>query len=209
MKAYTNDQVATGFVAHIETNEATFIPDASTVEIHIVAEVRDNQGRALAGNDDSSITFNVEYTAGSALKTGRQLMYSTAEDLGTDGRATIELSGWTTDDSAPIELGPVKVTVTAMYVGPTGNLEIGKVELSRGSTPTKIVSAIFSVGCLMDPEDDAGSVTDTSGYKDDMFVMKDNDDCEGPIENPRFGAGDEFIVKAIWRTNSRAWSMAS
>ena len=66
--------------------------------IHIFAEVRDDQGRALAGNDDSSITFTVEYAVGSALKSNAQVMYSDPEELDANGRASIELEGWTTDD---------------------------------------------------------------------------------------------------------------
>ena len=94
----------------------------------------------------------------------------------------------------PIEVGPVKVTVTAMYSGPTGNLDLGKVELSRGSAATDIVGGIFSVGCLVDPV--AGDAAATEEYDDDMFVMKDNENCMGPIMAPRFGEGEAFVVKA-------------
>ena len=194
VKAYEGGTVGAGFIANIATDEAIEIPTASTGEIHIFAEVRDDQGRALAGNDDSSITFTVEYAVGSALKSNAQLMYSDPEELDGDGRASIELEGWTTDDTDPIEVGPVKVTVTAMYSGPTGNLDLGKVELSRGSDATGIAGGIFSVGCLVDP--DAGANAATEGYDNDMFVMKDNENCIGPIMAPRFGEGGAFVVKA-------------
>ena len=193
LMAYTSGDVAVGFIAHIDSAEATAIPSNTAGEIHIFAEVRDNQGRALAGNDDSGITFTVEYAVGSALKSNAQLMYLDPEELDETGRASIELEGWTTDDTDPIEVGPVKVTVTAMYSGPTGNLELGKVELSRGSAATGIVGGIFSVGCLVDPV--AGAAA-TEGYDDDMFVMKDNENCMGPIMAPRFGEGGAFVVKA-------------
>ena len=163
-----------------------------TGSIYIFAEVRDEQGRILVGGDDveSTVTFNVEFAEGSDLKTGRVLTTSETEDVGADGRASIELDGWKT--GAADAVGPVKVTVTAMYIGPTGTLDLGKVVLSRIGEAETIVGSVFNRACLVD---DPGTVENVDQpYADDKLdVSDDNEDC---MMDFRYGTGQMFIVKA-------------
>ena len=169
---------------------------SDTVSIYIFAEVRDDQGRALVGGDDveSTVTFNVEFAAGSDLKTGRALTTSETEDVGTDGRADIELDGWKTGDGD--EVGPVKVTVTAMYTGPTGDLDLGKVVLSRAGEAETIVGSVFSRACLVDTDSiNDASETDADRYDDDKLDVTDEEN-KACMMDFRYGTDQMFIVKA-------------
>ena len=94
--------------------------------VEIIATIRDGNGRALVDGSedvDSSVTFTYEYTMGSSMKPSRILMASRTEDVNDMAMATIELDDWKST-------GAVRVTVSAMYSGPTGSLDLGEVVIS-------------------------------------------------------------------------------
>ena len=104
--------------------------------VFIIAEVRDDEGNPLSGgsNVDSGVTFSVMFHADSDLKNVARVEYSEPKDVNAMGRASIELTGWTTNADRS-KVGSVRVTVTATYSGPSGNLDLGKVELARSENP--------------------------------------------------------------------------
>ena len=122
-------------------------------KVFIIAEVRDDEGNPLAGGShvDSAVTFNVMFHADSDLKSVARVEYSEPQDVNTMGRASIELTGWITDED-PSEVGPVRVTVTATYTGPSGNLDLGKVELARVGDPATLTTDTYSCAPLGEGE---------------------------------------------------------
>ena len=159
--------------------------------VMITATIKDNNARLLRDGDediDSTVTFEYEYAMGSSLKPRRNLTDSQEVDVGSNGTAVLELDEWKSN-------GAISVTVTAMYSGPTGTLDLGEVTISRGGDPTMIVGAAFSVGCLVDKNLDASNApaSNSEDLADDTFVMKDNKAC---VMDARFGREQTFIVKA-------------
>ena len=168
------------------TNPSTTSP----LMLPITATIKDNNARLLRdGNEDidSTVTFSYEYAMGSSLKPRRLMTAEQEVDVDPMGQAMLELDDWKTT-------GAVSVTVSAMYSGPTGNLDLGEVTISRGGDPVMIVGAAFSVGCLKDQSVDNNDEPDpTADLGNDTFVMKDNKAC---VMDARFGKGQTFIVKA-------------
>ena len=117
------------------------IPSVANEDVFIVAEIRDNNGVLLKGGDDvdSAVTFTVVYTDGSDLKTVARTQYSEPVEVDETGRASIELTGWTVGN----DTGPVKVTVSASYTGPSGTLGFEDVVLSRVSDPTMLNTGTY------------------------------------------------------------------
>ena len=138
-----------------ETETTEVIPSASDEEVHIVAEIRDEEGNLIHGSgQDSSVSFQVTYDSGSELRSGRQYTYSIVEDVAS-GRASIQLNGWSVvTDDGPL-VGPVKVTVTASYTGPTaaGAFPLGTVKLSRFGPLAEVQASI----CFADDDDEEDS----------------------------------------------------
>ena len=150
----------------------------------VIATVMDGNGRALAdGIDDvdSTVTFSYEYTSGSDLKPSRRMVDSRTVDVENDGTAEIELDDWKTGEKA------VRLTVSAMYSGPTGDLDLGEVVLSRTGPADSIEASIYNFDCV-----DTGMNldTDAAGILDDTIDMK-ADDCAMDM---RFGVNQMFIV---------------
>ena len=96
------------------TDEATtVIPsapvDQMTERVYVLAEIRDNKGELLKGGSgvDSAVTFTAMYADGSDMKSSANVNYSRTEQVGPDGRASIELTGWTSHSDAS-KVGPSK-----------------------------------------------------------------------------------------------------
>ena len=161
----------------------------STTQLLAVAIIKDAKGQPLTDVGGSKakgrVTFTISYAAGSDLDSNPITPQTQGVDM--NGKAMVLLDNWEENGDA------AQATVTAMYTGPTGNLDLGNVMVTRGGDPTGLKAAIFSMGCLVDPEDDAGKDSDADGYADDKFVMKDNEDC---VMDARFGEGQAVVVKA-------------
>ena len=174
------------------------IPNAAATEnlnrVFIIAEVRDADGELLAGrsNVDAAVTFDVTFHADSDLKSVARTSYSDTKEVNTSGRAYIELTGWNTD-SDPNEVGPVNVIVTASYTGPSGDLDLGEVELARVGATTEMTVGTYV--CVALGDDDKMKTNDGCPNA----TLPDNDETvedTKPVEDMVFGQGEIIVVIA-------------
>ena len=187
------------FVVDLDTNGASVgitmadeamytIAEMGDSQATIVATIKDGNGLLLKDGDDdidSGVVFSYEYAMGSDLKARRTLTGTEDVDVENDGTASLVLDEWKSSDK------PVSVTVSAMYSGPTGSLDLGEITLSRSGAPKTVMAATFSMDCLVDNNDDTD---DPSGYIDDTFVKPaDDNECE---MDSRFGSKQVIVVKA-------------
>ena len=113
-------------IEETDTNTGTMSP----LRLMIAATIKDNNARLLRdGNEDidSTVTFSYEYAMGSSLKPRRVMTAEQEADVDAMGQAMLNLDDWKST-------GAVSVTVSAMYSGPTGNLDLGEVTISRAGT---------------------------------------------------------------------------
>ena len=140
------------------------------------ATIKDGNGQLLVdGVDDvdSYVTFTVTYAAGSDLKPRSQLVSSADVNVNASGVALLEIGDWNTGAD------PVKVTVSAIYTGPTGTLDLGEVVYQRAdATPTALEAGTFS--CIAD----AGNDEADDGCADDLE----------PVADTVFGREDVFVI---------------
>ena len=166
------------------------ISDEAVSQATIVATIKDGNGLLLKDGDDdidSGVVFSYEYAMGSDLKSRRSLTGTEDVDVENDGTASLVLDEWKSGDK------PVSVTVSAMYSGPTGSLDLGEITLSRSGTAKTVMAATFSMDCLVD-KDAATDTDDPTGYTDDTFVKPaDDNECE---MDSRFGSKQVIVVKA-------------
>ena len=164
------------------------ISDVDDSQATIVATIKDGNGLLLKDGDDdidSGVVFSYEYAMGSDLKSRRSLTGTEDVDVESDGTASFVLDEWKSG------VKPVSVTVSAMYSGPTGSLDLGEITLSRSGTAETVMAATFSMDCLVDNNDDTD---DPTGYTDDTFVKPaDDNECE---MDSRFGSKQVIVVKA-------------
>ena len=177
--------------AETQSNNASNIDGKEDAEITLTAQdaeatidvtVADAGGQPL----DGIVTFNI-------TSVGARISGTRTEDLSVEGTASYTVTQLPndTDDAFRVEVGVV--FSNDLHT----SFDMGKAIIKRTGDATTIVTGIFSIGCLVDPEDDSGEPDDAgTGYADDDFVMKDNKNCMGPMETPRFGADEEFVVKA-------------
>ena len=173
----------------------TEIPSNIAGTVYVIAEVRDGDGNLLKGgkNVDSAITFTVMYADGSDMKSSANVSYSRNEEVDGNGRASTQLAGWTTGDDA----GPVKVTVTASYTGPSGsNFDLGKVELARVGDPMTLTTGTYV--CVTLGDDDKMKSND--GCPNAVTANRDADppvegvDDTKPVSDMVFGQGEVIVV---------------
>ena len=164
------------------------ISNALDSQATIVVTIKDGNGLLLKDGDDdvdSGVVFSYEYAMGSDLKSRRSLTGTEDVDVENDGTASFVLDEWKSGDK------PVSVTVSAMYSGPTGSLDLGEITLFRSGTPKTVMAATFSMDCLVDNNVD---IDDPTGYADDTFVKPaDDNECE---MDSRFGRKQVVVVKA-------------
>ena len=122
------------------TNSATItatIDDANGVDLN-------GTGKAAGGQ----VTFTVTFAAGSDLEASTRSTYESDVIVAVDrNTAPITVSGWTTGTDA----GPVSVTVTADYTGPTGSLS-QEITLTRAGAPTSLAVATYNCDATEDPD---------------------------------------------------------
>ena len=167
-----------------ETRMYSIGDQVSDTTAMMIATVMDGNGRALAdGIDDvdSTVTFSYEYASGSDLKPSRRMVDSRTVDVENNGTAKIELDDWKTGEKA------VRLTVSAMYSGPTGDLDLGEVVLSRTGPADSIEAVIYNFDCV---DTGMNTTTEAAGILDDTIDMK-ADDCAMDM---RFGVNQMFIV---------------
>ena len=179
------------------------IPNAAATDtdnrVFVIAEIRDAKGQLLTGgsNVDSAVTFNVAFHADADLKSVARVNYSDTKDVNAMGRAYIELSGWATNPD-PSKAGPVKVTVTASYTGPSGNLDLGKVDLARLGSPTGLEAGTHI--CVELDDDDKLKANDgcPTAMADDPGTTQTDESVEDtkPMMEMVFGQGDTIVVTA-------------
>ena len=168
--------------------------EAAQNRVFIIAEVRDDEGKQLSGsNVESSVTFNVMFHADSDLKSVARFEYSEPQDVNATGRASIELTGWTTNVDET-KVGSVRVTVTANYAGPSGRLDLGKVELSRVGDPANLTTGTYSCAPLGEGEKDAKKDGCPVGV--DGTATVDEVPDTNAVADMVFGRGDVIVVKA-------------
>ena len=150
--------------------------------VFVTAIMRDVYGNLLEDTGDnkaqSRVTFTISYADGSALDSNPITPDTVA--VNAMGIARTQLDHWASS-------GAVSATVTAMYSGPTGDLDLGEVKVVRGGDPAVIKGATFNMACL----DDADPAT-PEDYMDDTIDL-DNEDC---AMQTRFRAGDRVVVKS-------------
>ena len=146
---------------------------SDTASVTTTATIKDaNNNLLVDGNDDvdSYVTFTVTYAEGSDLKLRTQLVSTAEVPVDDVGEAELVISDWNTD-ALPANVGPVKVTVGAIYTGPTGTLDLGDAVYQRADpTPTALEVATFS--CRTDPgntEADDGCADGSEPVADMVF----------------------------------------
>ena len=185
-----------------ENDPVDEIPNAAATDsanrVFIIAEVRDANGQLLAGGSsvESAVMFDVMFHSDSDLKTVARTSYSDTKDVNSSGRAYIELTGWNTD-SDPNEVGPVNVTVTASYIGPSGDLDLGEVELARVGASTELTVGTYM--CVALGDDDKAKSDDgcPNPMADDTTTDEDEtvEDTK-PVMEMVFGRGEIIVVMA-------------
>ena len=179
------------------------IPTGAATEtanrVFVIAEVRDADGQLLFGgsNIDSAVMFEVMFHADSDLKSVARTGYSDAKEVDSNGRAYIELTGWNTGTDVT-KLGPLSVTVTASYTGPSGDLDLGEVKLTRVSAPTELTAGTYM--CVGLAEGERAKANDgCPNARIDDSSSADVDETRAdtkPVEEMVFGRGETVVVLA-------------
>ena len=179
------------------------IPNAGATEtdnrVFIIAEVRDADGELLAGRSkvDAAVTFDVTFHADSDLKSVARTSYSDTKEVNTSGRAYIELTGWNTDPD-PDEVGPVNVIVTASYTGPSGDLDLGEVELARVGASTALTTGTYMCVALGDNDKMKTNDGCPNAMADDASTPESDETVldTKPVMEMVFGRGEIIVVMA-------------
>ena len=177
-------------------------PDANPLtSASIFVVVEDSFGNELVGAD---VRFNATIEPSTLDLDFQADRTEEAKNVGTgddDIDNPTEVSNTVIPDGAAMAMREIdelpgdesyRITVEISAEG----VPLGTVVIFREGTAKTLKAGVFNAECLVDPEDDAGKVTDTAGYADDNVVLEDNDDCDDSGMLRRFGREDVFVVKA-------------
>ena len=153
-------------------------------QFYLVAIIKDGEGNPLKDTGTNKakgrVTFTITYASGSDIESNPITPQVVPVDM--DGKAKIKLDHWDTEDDDGAQgdedtIGPVSVTMTANYAGPTGTLDLGEVVVNRSGDSENADFATYSC----DGQKKAKAKT---GCADDYVAVADL----------RFGRGESFVV---------------
>ncbi len=141
------------------------------VQVTVTATVQDAATNPL----DGEVTFTVTSNPTSIAAATR------IRDTNATGQATHIVDGLPTDEAYRVE-------VAIMFKGGTGNLDLGKVIITRAGDAATIVADTYNLMCLINDDD----TESPRNYADDTFDM----DNKGCATVDRFAREGMFIVAA-------------